>query len=329
MHTPTFPEPPLNGDEAAAVETPPPPIAETIDALRQGPVRATEVARLSDLGREDARAVGGAWPSLPEETRIAVVRAMGELAEERVDLAFGRVLRLALDDASAAVRQLAVAALWEDDRRDLLERFRQLAVHDPSQDVRAEAAAALGRFADQAVSGELDEEASEELRGTLTELAEDVGTPHGVRRRALESVGVFGREESVRRVILDAYDEDDQGLRGSALYAMGRSLDPRWLGTILDDLESPEAELRYEAARAAGALGDDGAVPDLGQLALDPDVEVRHAAIAALGEIGGRAALRVLRALAEEPEEADADAIDAALEEAVGAAEGGRGGGAH
>jgi len=286
------------------------------------------VARLSDLGREDARALARAWPALPEATRVAVVREMGELAEERVDLTFGRALRFALDDESPAVRQLAVAALWEDDREDLLDRFLRLIADDPSQDVQAEAAGALARYADQAAAGDLDDATGKALRDALTELARDEATPFGVRRRALESVGVFGREERVRRVIRDAYEGEEQSLRGSALYAMGRSLDPRWLATVLDELQSPEAELRYEAARAAGSLGDDRAVPELGQLALDPDVEVRHAAIAALGKIGGRGALRVLRALVEEPDEADAEVIDAAPEEAVGGADGAAGGGA-
>lgn len=320
MPTPTFPEPLLN-DEEAVVETPPPPFAETVANIRAGPVRAVDVARLSDLSREDARLLARIWPALPEQSRVAIVREMDSLAEERVDLIFGRALRIALADDSAVVRQVAVAALWEDDRADLLEMLLEMVTDDPSQDVRAEAARTIGPFAERAVAGDLDEDLAERLRLTLIELAADDTTPYGVRRQALESVGVFGREDDVRACILDAYESDDQGLQASALYAMGRSLDSRWLGTVMDELRSPEAELRYDAARAAGFLGDDRVVPDLSQLSLDADDEVRHAAIAALGEIGGRAAVRVLLELAEDASPADLELIEAAVEEAASATE--------
>ena len=320
MPTPMFPER-LHNDERSTAAAPAPPLADTLAALAGGAVGAADVARLSDLGREDAKILAREWQTLPESTRVAIVRTMDELAEERVELTFGRALRVALEDDSAAVRQLAVASLWEDERSDVLDRLRRLVEHDPSQDVRAEAVRGLGRFAEQAAAGDLGEAVSRDLRATLASLASDEASPYGVRRRALESVGVFGREEGVHCLIRDAYEGDEQGLRASALYAMGRSLDRRWVPALLDELQSPEAELRFEAARACGAMGDERAVPELAQLAQDQDVEVRHAAIAALGQVGGRAAIRVLGGLAEGASEADAEPIDDALEEALGAVE--------
>lgn len=316
MPTRTFLETP-HSDEEAVLPGPPPPIAETIVDLANGPVRATDVARLSDLDRHEARVLGEAWPLLPEAHRISILREMELLAEGRLELTFGRALRIAVEDDSATVRQLAVAGLWEDERDDLLAMLLGLVESDPSQDVRAEAARTLGPYADRAAAGDLDEDAHVAIFGLLTSVAEDELTPYGVRRKALESVGVFGREPAVMELIEDAYDSDDQGMRASAIYAMGRSLDPRWFGTILDELPSPEAELRYEAARAAGAFGDDRAVPDLSLLAEDLDMEVRQAAIAALGAIGGRSAVQVLRRLAEASEAGDTELIDAALEEAA------------
>ncbi len=314
MPTPTSPEPPLN-DGAGAVAAPP--LASTLAALRRGPIDAADVARLSDLSRPAMAELAAAWPALPEPARVAIVRRMEELAEDRIELDFGRALRVALDDDSPVVRQLAVAALWEDERGDLLARLRSLLTDDPSQDVRAEAARGLGRFAEQAAAGDLDEGVAAALRADLESLVADEANPYGVRRRALESVGVFGRDVVVRGLIRDAYESDDQGLQASALFAMGRSSDRRWLDALLDELRSPEAELRFEAARACGALGDDRVVSELAPLAADPEAEVRHATIAALGQIGGRAAIRVLRSLADEADEADAELIDEALAEAT------------
>lgn len=296
---------------------PPPPISETLTALRDVPVGAVHVARLSDLGRHDLRMLELAWNSFEEATREAIVRRMEELSEERMDLVFGRALRVALGDESAVVRQLVVGALWEDGGDDLLERLHHLLARDPSQDVRAEAAHALERFAERAAVGDLDDGRADDLRTALAGTAGDERNPLGVRRRALESVGVLADNDDVRDVIRSAYDGDDDGLRASALYAMGRSLDERWLEIVLEDLAGDDAELRFEAARASGLLGDERAVPDLTRLVLDEDAEVRHAAIAALGQIGGRAAVQALRAMASDPEEADAEAIEAALEEAT------------
>jgi HEAT repeat protein len=97
-------------------------------------------------------------------------------------------------------------------------------------------------------------------------------------------------------------------MKAAALYAMGRSLDPGWVDTIVYELESDDAELRYEAARAAGEVGDHRVV--LGLIDL-----VRQAAIVSLGKIGGTAAVQALRRLAKVANPIDAEAIEEALDE--------------
>jgi HEAT repeat protein len=288
-----------------------------LDAFAAGQVRPAEVARLSDLGREAGGRFAREWPTLPEEIRAAIVRQMDELAEDRVELQFGRVLRTALTDPSPLVRQLAVAALWEDVQGDLPDRLRSLLDGDPSSDVRAEAARGLRRFAVAAAAGELDGETADALRDLLVRVAGDSAEEPHVRRHALEAAGAFGQDPVVRALVLDAYESDDPADRASALFAMGQSFDRSWLPTLLDELANDDAAMRFEAARACGSIGSDAAVPEL--LAMmdgEEDVEVRHAAISALGQIGGRSAVRALRTLAEHAEEADEVLIEAALEEA-------------
>ncbi|HEU0114768.1 MAG TPA: HEAT repeat domain-containing protein, partial [Thermomicrobiales bacterium] len=160
---------PLPNDDAedAAAPAERPPLAETLAALAEGPARPVDVANLSDLDRAGADAFGAAWRAWPEATRAAIVRAMDELAEDRVELNFGRVLRLALDDPSPVVRQLAVAALWEDERADLLDRLRRLLATDVLEDVRAEAAKGLGRFAELAAEGAIPAADADRVRGEL------------------------------------------------------------------------------------------------------------------------------------------------------------------
>lgn len=294
-----------------------PELDDALAALTAGRTRAPELAGLSDLSREEVRRLAAAWPGLPEASRVAAVRRMTELAEDRIELNFARALRVALADDSAVVRQLAVAGLWEDQRDDLLDVLLRLVQTDPSEDVRAEAARALGTFVGRAVGEGWPTDRRTGLCATLTAIAGGDDTPYTLRRRALESVGAFADEPRVRSLVEEAYESDEQGFQASALYAMGRSHDPGWLPTVLGELSSAEAELRYEAARACGALGDDRVVPDLAELASDPDAEVRFAAIGALGQIGGRSAIRVLRVLAEDAAEDEAELIESALEEAL------------
>jgi HEAT repeat protein len=290
-------------------------VRDALEAIRDGDLSQTRLARLSDLSREGARDLVAAWPTIPETTRITLVRRCEELSEERVELNFNRALRVALDDPSTVVRQYAIAALWEDESPDLLDRLRSILVSDDSPDVRAAAAAALERFATAAANGALDSGEESALRRDLLHAATDAASPYTVKRRALESLGPLAQDNKISSLIADSYDSDDHGLQCSAVYAMGRSLDPRWLPVLMDELESEEPELRYEAARAAGQLGSSDALVGLLNAAHDEDAEVRHAAISAIGQIGGRGALRALERLAEEAGEADLELIEAVADD--------------
>jgi HEAT repeat protein len=290
-------------------------LAETISAIRDGDLSQTQVARLSDLSRNNARVLAAAWESIPEENRIDLVRRFDELSEERVDLNFGRALRVALNDRSAVVRQLAVAGLWEDESSELLDRLRDILQNDESPDVRAQAAAALERFSSKAVVGSLDESVASDLRDSLRRSAIDAGAPYAVQRRALESLGPYAADPEISSLISEAFNSEDHGLQCSALYAMGRSQDARWLPTILVQLESEDPEIRFEAARAAGLLGSADALTVLLQAARDEDAEVRHVAIGAISQIGGRGAVRALERLAEDAGEADLELIQSAIDD--------------
>ena len=290
-------------------------LAVAISAIRDGDLSQTQVARLSDLSRNNARVLAAAWESIPEENRIDLVRRFDELSEERVDLNFGRALRVALNDRSAVVRQLAVAGLWEDESSQLLDRLRDILQNDESPDVRAQAAAALERFSSKAVVGSLDESVASDLRDSLRRSAIDAGAPYAVQRRALESLGPYAADPEISALISEAFNSEDHGLQCSALYAMGRSQDARWLPTILVQLESEDPEIRFEAARAAGLLGSADALTVLLQAARDEDAEVRHVAIGAISQIGGRGAVRALERLAEDAGEADLELIQSAIDD--------------
>ncbi|HYI15617.1 MAG TPA: HEAT repeat domain-containing protein, partial [Thermomicrobiales bacterium] len=154
------------------------------------------------------------------------------------------------------------------------------------------------------------------LRVTLLRVLENDVSPE-VRRRALESAGYLADDPDVVRQIEDAYESGIHALRVSALHAMGRQADTRWLDIVHHELTSDEPELRFEAVTATGTIGDERSVVELIDRLRDDDVEVQMAAIAALGAIGGRLAISALRKLTEDDSPAIVDAADDALEEAL------------
>ena len=293
-----------------------PSVADVLSSLQTGEARPAELIGLSDLGATDADLVQAAWSGLQSATRLAAVREIGDMVEERLDFHFGRLLRIALADKDPRVRQLAITALWEDDGPDLPARLCTIMESDASQDVRAQAAQGLARFADLAELGQLAPDVASDLRHRLFAVATNDDESWHVRRRAVEAASSFASDPRLPDLIEQMFEEDELGLRASAVYAMGRAMDSRWLATTINEFVSDDAEIRYEAARAAGMLADSDALPGLSELARDDDLEVRLAAITAIGQIGGSAAVRILRRLVDEAPDTDEEAIDDALIEA-------------
>ncbi len=278
-------------------------------------VRATDVARLSDLPRPALPLVRELWSKLPLAHRQRIVRMMVELSESNIDLDFRRVLLIALDDADAEVRRSAVEGLWEADDTGILQRLLDRLAIETEPAVRAALAQALGRFAELHVCGRLGESHGQRVYDALSNLI----APHEpveVRRRALESIAIYA-DPLVSEAIEEAYWSGDPLLRISAIYAMGRTLDRRWIPLLVDELQAEEPERRYEAATACGELGAPEAIDELIRLTSDSDRDVQGAAIMALGRVGGTIAINVLRHLARSPDPFVREAAEEALAEAV------------
>jgi hypothetical protein len=114
-----------------------------------------------------------------------------------------------------------------------------------------------------------------------------------------------------------AYYDEDELMRQSALFAMGRSADRRWTKVVLSELGSRDPAMRFEAAVAAGELALASAVKALILLLDDADGNVREAAALALGKIGGRDARRALQSVLNSSDERLVEAAEEALEELV------------
>jgi HEAT repeat protein len=258
---------------------------------------------LSDMTHKDFEHFRQVWPGIEPGRRRLVIRNLVELTEHSFEVNFDPIFLLALADEVSDIRAAAIDGLWENEDQALIGPLVHLLRADESPAVRASAAIALGRFV---LLGELEEIdrapamlAEEALLETIRHREEEME----VRRRAVEAIAYSG-EAGVREIIEAAYYDEDEKMQASALFAMGRSADPYWCKLLLKELDNPNPELRFEAARACGELEASVAVSRLAQMAFDdPDREVQEAAVWALGHIGGRQARQALEACYESDDE--------------------------
>ena len=304
----------LDPDSVSEVK---PSLAEVLAHLEQGERRFADLLGFSDLDAGGLALLAERWEAIDPALRATVVHEADDIARDNVLLEFSRFFLFASRDEDEAVRLHAVAALGQPLGDDVEARLVDVLERDVSDDVRSRAASSLSAWAELAAMEELEPDIAKRIETTLFRVAEDEAESWHVRRRAAESASVFGPSPRVNDLVQRMYDEDEIGLRASAIFAAGRGNQRDWLPTIIEELGNEDAEIRFEAARAAGYFGDVEALPGLSELAKDDDdIEVRHAAILAIGEIGGKGAIRILTRLAESAPEADLEIIDEALIEA-------------
>ena len=251
--------------------------------------------------------------TLDDEERHEVVSTMVEQAEENLELDFTSIFRLCLKDYDDRLAQLGVEGLWEQEERWLIGELLELLRSERGTRVRAASAVALGKFPVLSLEGKIQPQDGELVYRVLMDFLEDEIEDLEVRRRCLEAVAPFNTEE-VRDYIRWAYEDEDQDLRSSSIYAMGRTGATSWLPTLLLELESSDAAVRYETANACGELGQQEAAPQLIELLQDDDPEVRLAGVAALGKIGGVEARRALIDCVRDGDAAISDAASSELE---------------
>jgi hypothetical protein len=281
------------------------------------PLRSLSLTNLSDLSRAQLESFRAAWEGITPRRRLELIQVMVEQAEANIHLNFHAILRGLLADAEPQVRRLAIEGLWEDERPGLAPVLLALLAEDPNPDVRAIAASSLGRFVLLGALGEIEPSLSGEVEQALRAAWARPHEAVDVRRRALEGLAYSERSEDpqVRNLIETAYYDEDETMRQSAVFSMGRTADAQWASYIMAELGSVSASMRFEAAAAAGELRLVPAVRALVRLMDDPDGSVREAAALALGKIGGKEAQRALRLAARSEDARLAEVADEALEE--------------
>jgi len=257
----------------------------------------------SDISQEYLVKAAEVWPTVNVQRRRALLEDMEVLAEADTLLFFDHFAQSCLDDQDASVRTSAIRLLWQSQDEKLVPQLLKHLLEDPEASVRAAAATGLGMFV---YLGELDEIRQATYEDLLQQLIQvHLGSDDVlVRRRALEALG-YATHNEVPDFIQEAFDNGNEEWLQSALVAMGRSFDRRWVRSVLRMLDHPNPLVQFEAIRAAGELEAQDAKDELFDLiegGLD-DQDLLFAAIWSLTKIGGGGVRELIEMSLDETED--------------------------
>jgi hypothetical protein len=203
---------------------------------------------------------------------------------------------------------------------DIVDALLSIVGSDAPENVRSQAAISLGPVLEHADTGgfedfedvDLTEPVVDKARDTLHELYLDAGVPQTVRRRILEA-SVRAPEGWHRDAIRAAYASRDEAWRLTAVFCMRyvRGFDDQ----ILDEVNSADPDIRYEAVLAAGTWAVDGAWPTVVGLVSSKHThkDLLLAAIEAVACIRPELAAEVLDDLLDSEDEEIGEAVEGAL----------------
>ena len=280
------------------------------------PLPIPQLYRLSDMEAEDWAAFTAGWTAVSDERRQVIVRHLVDISEDNFVVEFSPVFIHSFEDTVPAVRIAALDGLWDSTDLKLIPRISRMMKEDAVEEVQAAAAGALGHYVLLAEWGQLPERILPDLVATMLAAYDDEETAVSVRRVLLESLGA-ATHPRVDELIEEAFENGDQLMQMSAVFAMGNTADRRWTVTVMGEMESPFEEMRVEASRAAGLIGSSDFVPELAELAYDEDLAVRVAAVVSLGQIGGDESQRILANMLDDEEVEEVDELLEVVEEAL------------
>lgn len=269
---------------------------------------------LSDLNADRIAELKAELGKLDSNRRAWIVDHLRMLSDDDIEVDFNEIFRVGLSDADSRVRLASVKGLWEDEKPSLISPLITLLKRDPSDEVRAAAAEALGRFLYAGEIESVSKPRRDEIYKALLSVVRHTPDDSPVYQCALASLG-YAATDDVDFFLRSAIASDNDNLQLSAVIAMGRSDNTAYAPLVRAELHHVSPHVRREAARASGELEDMDAVKDLGVLIDDSDASVREAALGALAEIGGIEAKRLLENTAATAEDELKEQATQALEQ--------------
>jgi HEAT repeat protein len=259
---------------------------------------------------------GRATASLLELLGDAAVREFASHALVSIGFRERADWERALAHADDAVRLGAVRCLAWIAPPDAIALVAPL-IHDPAAEVRAEAAAAVGRLGDEdapmllfELLGDESELIQESAMDALSRMSPArvlpllvqalSGEDPGARIRAAQTLGLL-RDPAALPALVAAARDERESLRAAALLALGEIGGPSVLEVLRLGLADASSTVRQQAILALGRVREPESAPLVLPLLAEEDPRLRFAAVRALGQIGNPEAVGHLLPLLAEP----------------------------
>ncbi|MFZ4828357.1 MAG: HEAT repeat domain-containing protein [Phototrophicaceae bacterium] len=272
---------------------------------------------LSDLSQDTLNRIRPSWVLLDTDTKITIIRHLTDVAESNIELHYDTFGWLVLEDRESDILEAGLDLLWENESLSLMNRLIEFCNDSYPNNLRVTAVRHLERFIALGEYGEIDGDSFKRALGSLQAIWYSDNQDVQLRGACIECLGNATFEE-LPKLIEEAYSSASDEIRCSAVYAMGRTCDETWEDILLDELNSRDAQMRYEAARSCGHIESTEALPILYQMVIDDEREIQEISIWSMGEIGGRYAQNYLEDLAEKFE--DDDELSVLIKDAIGMA---------
>lgn len=270
------------------------------------------LAELSGISNSEAATLTRKWLSWTDEQILDLQTRLVELTVIDPAMEFECVFKAGLHHSDGGVRSTAIHGLSETGDTAAVSQILELLTSDSDLEVRSAAATAMSSFAAQASEGRFNDRLRKRMYATLSEVLETEDASSELWRRSLEAIGAFN-DNRINRYIDIATQAKTPDLKRSALIAMGRTCDPRWLDFVTAELENSDSSIRYEAVNALGEIGEEADAFYLEEPLDDQDLMVQMAAVAAAEKIAGPTAKQLLQIAGQSAEPAVAAAAAEAL----------------
>lgn len=274
----------------------------------------SHLSHYSDLDPKSLRLFLDVWPSVKPARKLLLLNELAAHLETDNIVSYEDIGRALLDDADGEVRARALLLLAESNDPKLASKLTDILLSDSELAPRMEAVNLIGEFILLGELEELSEDIQRKAEDALIKVIKGEDNPT-LRKSALEALGYSSRIEIIM-LIESAFERTDPTWVASALRAMGRSHDERWLEDVIGKLLDDDPRIKFAAVEAAGELNIQDAGPILLKMLEDEeeDDDVIAAAIWSLSQIGGDDARVYLLHLIEQT---DDEALTEYLEEAL------------
>lgn len=279
-------------------------------------VEVQEIINSTGVGDAMAEYFWDEFNQLPLHEQRARVEQLVSQEEENFSENNAPLYLALMKHPDPEIRKAAVGAMWFYPEEEYIETILRLCKTDPDDEVRGKAASVLGRYIYEGwILEEFDPHLMRYLIEELLRIAEDVHESITVRRFSMESLGFVYDDPRVLNLIENAYFSPEEDMRLSAIFAMGRNGNERWISYLLDSLHDPNKNLRLEAICACGEAQIQESFSELKALCFESDKEVRLEAIWALGKLGIQPALQTLCLCTQDKDEDIRTMAQEAIEE--------------